>query len=148
MTDDDGIVALLTEQRDLYARLDGLADRQRLLISGDEPEDLLAVLGERQTVLDRLGVLAADMRPYQQSWRDVRGRLSGEEGARADRLILEVNCLLAGILEKDEADARLLAARKHAAAQAMGDLKKSRAAGAAYAASAQSATGQVDWTDE
>jgi hypothetical protein len=147
MADSDDVLALLAEQRDLYADLDGLAQRQRALIAGDDPEDLLGVLSQRQTIVDRLGMLAKHLRPYQRTWREVRSRLSDEEGARADRLVLEVNRLLAGILDKDEADARLLAARREATAQAMGELKRSRAAGAAYAAAAAPDNDQADWTD-
>jgi hypothetical protein len=143
----EALIGLLTEQRELYVRLGALTDSQRSLITGDEPGRLLAVLGERQKLIDRLERLAERMRPYQQKWPELRSELAPAETERVDRLLAEVNELLAGILEKDKADAQLLAARKGAVGQAMAALKTDKQARAAYAAPAQAKQVGVDWTE-
>ena len=141
-------IHLLSEQRDLYVRLRALTDSQHALITGDEPQRLLTVLGERQKLIDRLERLAQRMRPYRQQWPQMRSELTPAEAEQVDRLLGEVDALLAGILEKDKADTQLLAARKCSVGQAMATLKKGKQAGAAYAASAYQQQGSMDWTDQ
>jgi len=141
-------IRLLSEQRDLYVRLGVLTDSQRALITGDEPERLLAVLGERQKLIDRLERLAERMRPHRQRWPQLRSELAPADAEQVDRLLAEVDALLAGILEKDKADTQLLAARKGAVGQAMATLKTGKQAKAAYAAAACQQQGSMDWTDQ
>lgn len=142
------VLTLLSHQRELCVQLGALANQQRALITGEQPEHLLAVLGERQSVLERLGGIAAQLRPFQQRWREVREAMSPAQGQIVDRLVGEVNTMLSSILQKDEADAQLLAARKNVAAQSLSDMKQTRAAGAAYAAAGAASGNQMDWTDE
>lgn len=142
------VLGLLLEQRNLCRKLGSLAERQRTLITGDEPEQLLSVLGDRQHVLDRIGLLSDQLRPYQQRWREVRAAMPEAHGRVADQLVAEVNTLLASILRNDEADAQLLAARKHSTADSMTQLKQSHLAGAAYARAGVGATSGVEWSDE
>jgi hypothetical protein len=139
---------LLEEQRELCRQLSGFAAAQRALITGDEPERLLAVLGDRQQVLDRLSVIVDRLRPVQRRWGEVRASLTPAQARQADALITEVNTLLAGILKGDEADAQLLSARKTATGQSLQQVGQGRQAGAAYAAGAAPAVSRVDWIDE
>lgn len=136
--------ALLLEQRDLYRQLAGLAERQRALITGGQPEQLLAGLADRQRLVDRLTVTGNELKPYQANWRQFREGLAPDEATRIDRLVGEVNVLLSRILEKDAADAALLSARKSETGQAIGQLHAGRQAGAAYANSAPASSG-MDW---
>ncbi len=142
------LLALLSEQCDLCRRLAGLADRQRERITGDEPELLLTILADRQRLIDRLGALTDLLRPYQQNWREVRAGLDARDGREADRMVAEVNELLLAILQLDEADARMLSARKIATARALTEIGHQRMAGTAYAMAGASSPAQVDWTDE
>lgn len=144
------VVGLLSEQRDLCAQLCELAERQRPLITGDEPERLLTVLGERQRLLDRLEVLKQRLEPYQQNWLEIRKNLAPADGEKVNQLVDEVNDRLSKILETDKADAELLAVRKSSTSRSMESLKKNKQVGAAYAAAAVVNAGQpqVDWTDQ
>ena len=144
----DDLMGLLSEQRELYRQLGQLACGQRALITGESPERLLGVLVQRQRVIDRLEGVTGRLRPYQQNWRTVRSNLSAEDGQRADQIVAEVNGLLKGILEKDAADAELLAARKSSVGQAMHSVKTARHAGAAYGGGHQAAGSRIDWVDE
>ena len=142
------LIALLTEQRSLYSQLGELAGTQRGLITGGEPEQLLSVLGERQKLVDRLDTLGGRMKPYLESWKAFRATLAPADALRVDRLLGEVNTMLAGILEKDKADAQLLAARKSATGKAMEAVSVGRQAEAAYGANAYQARPSRDWSDE
>jgi hypothetical protein len=141
-------IGLLTEQRDLCRQLQHFAERQTSLITGDNPELLLGILADRQQILDRLDDVARRLRPYQKNWPQYRPKLNTVDGAMADRLIGEVNTLLSAILEKDDADARLLAARKDVTARAIADLNHTKKAEAAYAATGHGGGSTVDWMDE
>ncbi len=142
------LVGLLGEQCALYEQLAVLSDSQRRLIRGGEPEKLLALLGDRQRLLDRVEALAERMRPYQKAWPEMRGRLRPEVAGQVDHLLARMNGLLGSILERDKADAQLLAARKSATGQEMSAVKAGRTAGAAYVATAYGTTSQRDWTDQ
>ena len=142
------LIGLLGEQRELYGQLGQLAHGQRALITGDSPERLLGVLGKRQGLIERLERLSEQLRPYQQNWRTVRPMLSPADGRRVDELVAEVNGLLKGIIEKDAADAELLAARKSDAAQGVHTMKSARQAGAAYGGGQAASGSRIDWTGE
>ncbi len=142
------LISVLTEQRDFYGRLSGLAEYQRSLIAGGDTERLLAVLGQRQKIVDRLVMLADQLRPHQRSWQEIRPRLGEADARVVDELVCEVNGLLSGILAKDEGDVQLLAARKTSTATALAGLKRDKEAGAAYAAMESTCQSRVDWTDE
>jgi len=142
------LTGLLSEQRRLYVQLSGLADQQRSLITGDDPERLLAVLGDRQQVLDRLEALGRRLQPYQRNWVQTRARMSRVQEREVDVLVSEINRLLSAIVAKDEADAQLLAARKSSTSKSIAGLKTARQAGAAYAAGAGTSQSRVEWTDE
>ena len=124
-----------------------LARRQRL-ITGNRPEQLLTVLADRQTLLDELHQLAERMRPYQERWPDLRATLHQGKVDEIDRLLKEVNQLLRGILEKDKADAQLLAAQKQTTGAAIASCKAGRKAETAYATQAYGQQACRDWTDQ
>lgn len=143
------VAVLLREQRDLYRQLSRLADQQRGMITGDDPERLLAVLAERQRLVDRLTGLGRELKPLQANWRQLREHLSAEQAGSIDALVTEVNALLSEILRKDEADTALLSARKCETGRAIDNVQAGRRAGTAYAAATAYASGDVsgvDWT--
>ncbi len=142
------LLSLLGQQRDLYAQLAGLAGGQRALIAGDRPEQLLAVLSERQRLISRIEQVARRLGPYKADWAGVRAALDDRQGSEADRMLAEADGLLAAVLEKDEADARLLAQRKDATARAAAATRASQQVGAAYAAQMDSRGPGTEWTDQ
>lgn len=142
------MISLLTQQCALYKRLAVLADTQHSLITGNRPEQLLTVLADRQTLLDELHQLAERMRPYQERWPNLRATLHRGKVDAIDRLLKEVNQLLRGILEKDKADAQLLAAQKQTTGAAIASCKAGRKAETAYATQAYGQQACRDWTDQ
>lgn len=141
------IIELLTGQLEFYRRLARLADRQRGLITGNAPEELLAVLGERQRLLERLGAVSGRLRELQPSWPAIRAQLSPQDAERVGVRVSEVNGLLAGILKRDEGDAELLAVRKTETGRAIVAARTQRQAGAAYSANQVPAASGREWTD-
>ncbi len=141
------LLSLLGQQRDLYAQLAGLAGGQRALIAGDRPEQLLAVLSERQRLIGRIEQVARRLGPYKADWAGVRAALDERQGPQAEQLLAEADGLLAAVLEKDEADARLLARRKEATARAAGAARAAQQVGAAYGAQMGSQGSGTEWTE-
>jgi hypothetical protein len=141
------LIALLTEQSGLYEQLAVLSETQRGLITGNEPEQLLRLLSDRQKLLDQVEALAARMRPYQKSWPQMRPFASSADVEQVDRLLAKVNGFLSAIIEQDKADTQLLAARKSVVGQEVSAFKSTRAAGAAYVAAAYGAAPRREWTD-
>lgn len=146
-TEAEDVIRLLGAQRDLYALLARLADRQRGLITGNESQQLLKVIAERQRVLSALGQIGERLKPFRERWQEVRGRMSPQERTTVDEVVADIQRQLAAIIEKDEKDVQLLAARKETATQSMKSIKRGREAGAAYAAAAAAATTGGEWTD-
>lgn len=142
--DVDGVLDLLREQFTMYRQLSALSERQRSLIRGDRPEQLLEVLSERQRLIDALTGLAERLRPMQAAWSSFRARLGEADAAEADRLVNGINELLEGVLEQDAADAEVLGVRKSEVASALGKVRQSRAAETAYA-TAGAPTLQGEW---
>lgn len=142
---EERIAMLLTEQRDLYRQLSRLADQQRGLITGDDPERLLAVLAERQRLIERLTAIGRELKPLQANWRHLRENLTAQQVDRIDALVNEVNALLSEILKRDEADTALLSARKSETSQAIGTVQAGRRAGSAYAAAGTGQNSGIDW---
>jgi len=139
------IASLLAEQRDLYMQLSQLTEKQRGLITGDEPERLLTLLAQRQQLIERLQTVGRRLKPYQANWRQVRGRLPESDGRRIDGLVGEINTLLAGIMKQDETDAALLSARKGETHRAIGTVQTGRQADRAYTATSSGHQEGMEW---
>ncbi len=121
----DRLLDLLAAQRDLYTQLHGLSARQQDLIAAGETERLLAILSERQTLVQQLTAINADLAPL----RSEMTALS--EAAPADRrqalrsLVDEVQHLLEAIINQDETDRRSLESAKAEVSQ---ELRRTTAA--------------------
>jgi len=142
------LTALLAALCETYERVSLLAERQRTLITGDTPEELLNVLAERQKLLDRLNVLTQQLAPYRENWATVRQQLTADEGQHVDQLVGQMETLVGSILKSDERDTQLLAARRGSSAHAMAEAKSARQAKAAYHASTDLVPSQMEWADQ
>jgi hypothetical protein len=136
-----GLLALLTQQRDLYLKLRRLSDQQRSMISGDRPALLLEILHERHNLVAALAHLNESLSPFRRDWDANHAALPADERGQASALLREINGLLAGILRADQEDEALLAARKQAIAAELAATTGGRVANAAYARQAGGAHG-------
>ena len=147
MMSPETVVELLSRQHHLCDRLVQLTEHQRPLVSGDDSDRLLALLGERQKLVLEMEDVACRLRPVRSDWRNVRAGLPAGLGSKADELVAGIERLFAKVMEADEQATRLLSARRGQAAQAISGLRVSRTAGAAYAAAAGQAAGAGnEWT--
>jgi hypothetical protein len=137
------VVTLLTLQRDLYLRLRELAGQQRELISGAAPEVLLNLLTERQTIVNRLARLNEQLAPYRRNWEATYASLPLPARDAATALLAEINALLRTILQTDEQDGALLAARRQQTAREISALDGRRNAAAAYAGARSAGTSGI-----
>ncbi len=128
----DRLLRLLESQRNCYRRLRELSLLQRSLISGDRPELLLNVLGDRQRIVNELAGLNEQLAPFRQDWEGVYESLPAEVRVRAGELLDEINGLLRVILQNDQEDSALLAARKESVRGALAQLDGGRHAQSAY----------------
>ncbi len=127
------LVSLLGQQRDLYLRLRQLSDKQRTMISGDQPELLLSILRDRQDLVTGLARLNDDLAPYRRRWDALYTALPEDERARASAYLQEINELLRVILRTDHEDSALLSARKQAIAGEIAEASGGQVANRAYA---------------
>jgi hypothetical protein len=141
------MIELLSQQRALYERLTKLSQSQRSLITGDRTEQLLSVLAERQRLVEAIQQLAERMRPLQSAWPKLCGDVEAGQVEHVDRLLADIRRLLGGLLEQDQNDADLLAARKQTTAAAVAECRKGRRVDAAYAAQAYQPTASREWTE-
>ncbi|MDQ3333192.1 MAG: hypothetical protein M3552_21515, partial [Planctomycetota bacterium] len=90
-------VTRLRERRDLCRTLLELSDRQRAALAERRYDDLIVLLGEKRTLLDRLAVLSSAAR----NWAAERVFLSAADRAAGEELLVEGNGML-GEAERDE----------------------------------------------
>jgi hypothetical protein len=127
------LIRLLTQQRDLYERLRLLSERQQNLISGDRPEALLSILEERRQIVTQLAELNGHLAPFRQEWNGLYDALEPDVQQQASRLLEQINGMLKVILDTDERDGRMLAARKQSVGQALSATAGGRSVHQAYA---------------
>jgi hypothetical protein len=125
-------ITVLGQQRALLGELDALSQRQSLLI--DEPvlDALLAVLEERQQVIDRIMATARTIEQLRAEWERVRERVPADHGANVDRELDAVMALAGEVQRRDERDHARLKARLDGVAAELAGLTTSKKAAAAY----------------
>ena len=141
----DGLIALLREQRDLYLKLKELSERQRAMISGDRPEQLLNILRDRQNLVSALAKVNEKLSPFRRNWQEIYEKLPEASRDTAQALLDEINGMLQIILRTDQEDQALLSARKQAVARSLSNVSDGRTANAAYARNARAGGGSTDF---
>lgn len=130
--DSPRVVALLERQLDLYQQLRLLSDQQRPLVEQGAAESLLAVLSQRQKLIQELAGLNEELDPYRQRWAEFWASLESGERQRVGGLVSRTQEILAAIMERDEADRRQLQEAKGRVAGEMGRINQAGAAIHAY----------------
>lgn len=137
------LLDLLTEQRSQHRRLQLLTERQRILVADDDPQNLLALLAERQGVVDGLGALNQRLAPYRETWTRTYHELDPATRRQVKELLEESNELLAAVLNSDRADTETLGARREVAASTLSSSRLTGRATAAYTAAGAAAAPPV-----
>lgn len=123
---------LLGEQRSRLERLERLSERQGGLIERGDTDGLLALLAERQPLVDELAGLTDEVQPYRAAWAEVLRVLGPADGERAMREAEWLESAAARLAERDRRDAATLEARRDAMAQEISAMPAARGAVAAY----------------
>ncbi len=114
------ILSLLRAQATLYEKLEACATGQRALIESDDVKPLLTMLGDRRRITDALTEVSERLRPVRERWDEFRAFFTPTEKDQAEQLIDEAKERMCRLMDQDETDARLLAAKKQFTAKALG----------------------------
>ncbi|WP_432799447.1 flagellar export chaperone FlgN [Poriferisphaera sp. WC338] len=126
------VIALLHQQKELYEKLDVLSDHQSVLVGQGDTDQLLAVLAQRQALVDGLVALNGKMQPYREKWDAVAGGMNAACKAQVNGLVDEVERLLAQILKRDELTQGQLQTAKTQVGQELAKTNQGGAAASAY----------------
>lgn len=132
---------LLTRQRDLYRELAAYSERQQQLIDAGQTEELLAVLTQRQTLVDQLQACNREVAPLRGRMADLAAAGGPEVRATIRARVDEVQQLLEGIIGRDEADRERLETARNRVGQELQRVNRAPAAANAYAAAAAAGRG-------
>jgi len=127
------LARVLDEQRGLYEQLDALSRSQAALIGAENTDALLEVLGRRQVLIDAIASLNEELAPFAERWDELAPRLDTHQRLRLRSGFDAVSGLVAEIARRDDADRRLLEARRNAIGAELGTVSHARGAVRAYA---------------
>ncbi|MEO0511694.1 MAG: hypothetical protein AAF108_02205 [Planctomycetota bacterium] len=111
MTPHERALTLVREQDALYAALEGLCARQRDAIEAGQTDELLAVLGERQGVIDEIVSVGEALGPLSAEWDRLVAEMPAEARGETQTLLGRIEGRMRSIAEHDEADQSSL--RRH-----------------------------------
>jgi hypothetical protein len=125
------VPALLEEQAGLYAQLHALSSQQGKLVDG-QPDALLAVLSQRQGLIDRLLESNRKLEPYRQRWSAVLAGLGAGRGRRIAELVEQIGRLRQAIQKQDDSDCDRLSRASGDLARELARVSNSGQAARAY----------------
>lgn len=125
---------LLEQQESLFLRLDALSRQQSSLVRDEQTDDLLRVLGERQTVVETLEAVARGLEPFRDRWEAVLAGARPDQRDRLARQVEQLAELASAIAARDDADRRLIEERRDRLAGDLAGMGRVRGAVAAYGA--------------
>lgn len=126
------LIELLQRQRGLYEQLRGLGHQQGQLIESGSPQSLLAVLSQRQQLVDDLADISGQLEPYRDRWEAFWGGLSEPDRHQIGALVGALEGLLAGIIDQDDQDRKRLEQSKAVVGHELGRVTQTGAALQAY----------------
>jgi hypothetical protein len=128
------LAELLERQETLFLRLDALSKRQSRLVQEERTDELLGVLGERQSVVDALEETSRAVEPFRARWDEVMSRARPEQRTRVRGQIERLAELAAAIAARDDADRHEIERRRDRLAGDLAGVGRTRGAVSAYGA--------------
>lgn len=126
------LLGLLDRQRQLYRTLQGLVDKQAELVTAGNPDGLLQVLAQRQTLLEDVKKTNDALLPFRQRWDAVCQMLDDSQRTQATAAINEINERLQTIMRRDQKDSEMLQLRCRGIGQELQTSRVGRTAIRAY----------------
>jgi len=127
------LLGLLNRQRQLYADLQALADRQADLVTAGSADGLLQILAERQRLLEQVKRTNDALQPFRARWDAVCRLLTERQREEASEAIAEIGQRLQAIVQRDQQDSEVLRLRRVKIGQELQAARTSRDAIRAYA---------------
>jgi flagellar biosynthesis/type III secretory pathway chaperone len=130
------IIEALHGQVDCYRRLAKLAALQHEHVQQGRTEQLLEVLGQRQSVMDQLAALERVVAPVKRQWSEFTATLAPGPREEAEGLLAETRRLLEEITAADCNDVLVLQQRKLNLGRQINQAASARLVNRNYAAAA------------
>jgi hypothetical protein len=124
-------LALLEDQAGLYRQLHALSSSQGALVDG-QPDALLAVLAQRQNLIDRLMDSNRKLEPYRDRWLAVTAGLAPAQRQRMADLLEQIGKYRQAIASQDDEDCRRLGEARSELARELARVNNSGQAARAY----------------
>jgi hypothetical protein len=138
------LLGLLDRQRQLYRNLQALVEKQADLVTAGNPDGLLQILAQRQTLLEDVKKTNDALLPFRQRWDAICQMLDEPQRTQATGAINEINERLQTIMQRDQKDSEMLQLRCRKTGQELQTSRVGRSAIRAY----DDADGQAGRFDE
>lgn len=106
------VEGILESRHDTCRALLELSRSQASLIEADDYSELLAVLGRKQSLIERLAETKRSHEHVWTNWKSVRAELASDSRDRCDELVERTESLLAELVQLEETSTRSLVARR------------------------------------
>ena len=126
---------ILDDQIALYRALSDLSERQSKIVASGETDDLITLLGQRQTLIERVTALNEELEPFTSRWNELSPRLAEARKSEIRERLDALESLVATIAERDERDRIALEQRRDTVTTELKGDSQRRGALNAYAAS-------------
>ncbi len=128
----DALLKLLTEQHDFYSQLHDLSGQQARCIRDGSTEQLLALLSQRQTVIDSITRSNTQVAPYRENWPSLRDVVDAAQRDEVHKVLDDIEQLLNQVVEQDERDRAELKGVQAQIGTQMGNVNRAGQAMQAY----------------
>ena len=129
------LLSLLQEQRAVYEHLRTFSEKQSHLVEQGDAENLLQLLALRQQLIDKLAALNEQLEPFKKDWPRLWSELDEPTRRGVDGLVKEVQGVVDGIVEQDDADRQVLARKRDAVASELSQIRSGAKVNRAYGSS-------------
>lgn len=126
------LIELLEEHRALCGVLDAISQRQGQIVTNGEAGAILAILAERESVIDELSRSNARIEPLRRVWDSVASQASSAQRDDVAERIEALAGLIGAVADRDTQDQRALELRRDAVVSELRSLESQRRAAGIY----------------
>lgn len=123
---------LLDRQQAVCLRLSDRCRKQACILTADRVGDLLAVLSERQELIDELSELGLAMEPYRETWPELLPYLNDDEQNQVRQLVESVQQMVNEVMTRDTQHQRTLRREQSRIRKEMDSVNVGRQSNRAY----------------
>jgi chromosome segregation ATPase len=131
------IASTLDTIADLYDRLDSLSRQQRVLIADQKLDELLAVLKQRDELIDQLERVSPEYQHAIEQLTNLASTFSEQSRQTLGKQVAAIETVATQIAKRDQQASRMLDQRKAELATEMSGIGQKAAAATAYAGGKQ-----------